>query len=60
MRLYLLALRVQCRGGLVQQQDFGVSDDGTGDGYTLLLPSRELRTLSSNLSLIFLKKNNQS
>lgn len=45
-----LALAVQGRGGLVQQQDFGVLQDGTCDSNALLLPSTELHTALSNLS----------
>lgn len=39
---YLLALGVQGRGGLVQQQDLGVTDDRPGDGNALFLATGEL------------------
>ena len=35
---YLLALCVQGRGGLVQEEDFGVPHESSGDGDALLLP----------------------
>lgn len=34
---HLLALSVQRRSGLIQQQQFGVAEDGSGYGYSLLL-----------------------
>ena len=36
---YLLALRVEGRGCLVEEEDAGVADQGPGDGHTLLLPT---------------------
>src|ERR671921_2977646 len=36
-----LALDVEARHRLVQDQDGGVADDGPGDGYPLALPSGE-------------------
>lgn len=39
---YLLALGVQGGGGLVQQQDLGVTDDRSGDGDALFLATGEL------------------
>lgn len=39
---YLLALGVQGRGGLIQQQDLGVTDDRPGDGNALFLAAGEL------------------
>jgi len=45
-----LALAVQCRGSLVQQQDFGVLKDSTGDSDALLLASTELHPSLPHLS----------
>lgn len=42
VQVYLLALGVQGRGGLVQQQDLGVTDDRPGDGNALLLATGKL------------------
>lgn len=39
---YPLALSVQGRGGLIQQQDLGVTDDRPGDGNALFLAAGEL------------------
>lgn len=39
---YLLALGVQSRGGLIQEQDLGVADDRSGDGDALLLATGQL------------------
>lgn len=39
---YLLALGVQGGGGLIQQQDLGVTDDCPGDGNALFLAAGEL------------------
>ena len=36
-----LALGVECRGGLVENQDGRVLQDGTGDAYSLALTARE-------------------
>lgn len=51
---YLLAVCVQSRGGLIQQEDLGVSDNGSGDGDSLLLSSGELGALRAHLGLILL------
>ncbi len=53
--LYLFTLCIQGRGSFIQQQDLGVSDNGPGDGNALLLSSWQLRALSTNLRLVFLK-----
>ena len=47
-----LALRVQGRGRLVQQQDRGVPDDGPGDGDSLLLAAAELHPLLAALRVV--------
>lgn len=39
---YLLTLGVQGRGGLIQQQDLGVTDDRPGNGNALFLAPGEL------------------
>ena len=36
-------LRVEVAGGLVGEKDFGVADDGSGDGHALALSAGELR-----------------
>ena len=51
----LLALGVQGGGGLVQQQDGGVAEHGTGDGHPLLLATGQLLALATNVGLITLK-----
>src|SRR3569833_3725597 len=38
------ALRIQGCRGLIQKQDFRISNDCTGDGYSLPLPARQART----------------
>jgi hypothetical protein len=45
---HLLGLRVQGRGGLVEQQDLGVAEQGAGDGDTLLLAPREQSCFAAN------------
>lgn len=60
VRLYLLALRVQCRGGLVQEQDLGVADDRPGDGDALLLTARQLRTLGAHVGVVFLRQGDRT
>ena len=52
---YLLALRVQGRGGLVQQQDLGVPDDRPGDGDALLLTAGQLGTLRAHVGVVLLR-----
>ena len=52
-----LALRVQCRGRLVKEQEVGVADEGAGDRDALLLAARQLRAPLSHQSLVFLLKN---
>ena len=39
----LLGAGVQVAGGLVGKEDGGAVDQGTGDGYALLLPAGEFR-----------------
>lgn len=53
---YLLALGVQGRGGLVQQQDLGVTDDCPGDGNALFLASGQLWTLGAHIRVVFLRQ----
>lgn len=53
---YLLALGVQGRGRLVQEQDLGVTYDRSGDGDALLLSARQLRTLGADVCVVFLKR----
>ena len=47
----LLTLCVQGRGGLVQEEDFGVPHQSTGDGNALFLTSRQLGTLTTHISV---------
>ena len=44
-----LRLRVQGRGGLVQDQDIRVLDQGARDGDALLLPARQLRAARADV-----------
>lgn len=37
----LFGFRVEGRGGLVEEKDFGVAEEGAGDGDTLFLAARE-------------------
>ena len=53
---YLLALCVQGRGGLVQEEDFGVPHQSTGDSKALLLPPRQLGTPLSHKSTVAIWK----
>lgn len=52
---HLLALRVQGRSGLIEEEDLGVSDDGPGDGDALLLSAGQLGALGANVCVIFLR-----
>lgn len=58
-QVYLLALGVQGRGGLVQQQDLGVTDDRPGNGNALLLAAGKLRTLGAHVGVVFLRQQQQ-
>ena len=51
---YLFTLCVQGGGGFVQEEEFGVSYESTGDGDTLLLTPRQLGPLASNIGIISL------
>ncbi len=51
----LLALCVERRCGLVQQQKFGITDQSSSDGYPLFLSSRQLSAFISDSSVVFLK-----
>lgn len=53
---HLLALCVQGRGGLVQQQDLGLAYDRPGDGDALFLTTRQLRALGAHVGVIFLRQ----
>ena len=48
----VLGLRVQGAGGLVEQHDAGLLDDGARDGDALLLPARELAAAQPHLGLV--------
>ena len=53
---YLLTLCVQGRGGLVQEEEFGVANECTSDGNSLLLTARQLRSLTAYISLVALRE----
>lgn len=53
---HLLALRVQGRSGLIQEEDLGVSDDGPGDGDALLLAAGQLGALGADVCVVFLQQ----
>ena len=53
---YLLTLCVQGRGGLVQEEDFGVPHQSTGNGNALFLPSRQLGTLTPYIGAVALQE----
>lgn len=44
----LFRLGVQGRGGLVQQQDLGITQESAGDGDTLLLAARQHASLATD------------
>jgi hypothetical protein len=44
----MLRLSVKSTGGLVEKQDTGFADEGSGDSNSLLLTSRELQTTFTN------------
>ena len=52
----LLTLCVQGRGGLIQEEDFGVPYQSTGNGNALLLTSRQLTTSLPNMCVITIRK----
>lgn len=43
----LLALLIECRGGLIEDENLGFPQDGTGNGDSLFLASRELAASQS-------------
>ena len=51
-----LALRIQRAGGLVQDQDRRVAQDGAGDGHALPLPAGQLHAALADARLIALRK----
>jgi len=53
---FLLRSLIKSRGGLIEQENFGFRDQGTGDSDSLLLSTRELATLEATLDLISLMK----
>lgn len=52
----LLALRVERRGGLVEDQHLGVPDDGPRDGDALLLPARQRDAAGAHVRVVPLGK----
>ena len=51
-----LALRIEGRGGLIEKEDLGVSDESSCNGDSLLLSTAQLGTLATNISGIALYK----
>ena len=51
---HLLTLRVQGRGSLVEEEDLGVSDERSSDGYPLFLSSTQLCAFCPNISVVTL------
>ena len=49
-------LRVQRWGGLIQQEDLGVANQGSGDGDSLLLSTAQLDPSLSNQGVKFLQQ----
>ena len=52
---YLLTFSIQCWCSFIQQQDAGVSDEGSGDSNPLFLPPGKLSPLVSHSCFIFLQ-----
>ena len=50
-----LTLRVQGRRGLVQEKDFGISEESSGNGHALLLPPTELSAFTPHISVVALQ-----
>ena len=55
----LLTLRVQGRGGLIKEEDLGISDQCSSDGYPLLLSTTQLSALLSNIGVVALRGSRQ-
>ena len=49
-------LSIQSWGGLIQKQNIRISNESSGDGYSLFLTSGELSPTLANQGVIFLKK----
>ena len=54
---HLLTLCIQGRGGLIKEEDLGISDQCSSDGYPLLLSTTQLIAFGSNFSAVPLSKN---
>ena len=52
---YLLTLRIQGRGGFIEEKDLGVTDQSPSNGNSLLLSSTQLGTLGSNIGIVALR-----
>ena len=52
-----LAHYVQCRRGLVQQQDLGLSDQRAGNGNSLLLSAAQVCSVESHVGVVTLREN---
>lgn len=48
----MLGFCIQGRGSFIEKQDCGLSDQRSGNGDSLLLPSRHLRPLLSHISVV--------
>ena len=51
---HLLTLSVQSGGGLVKEEDLGVSDQCSSDGNALFLPTAELCALGPDVGIVTL------
>lgn len=52
----VLALGIQGTSSFVQEQNFRLSDEGTGDGNTLLLSSRKLNSSRANECIVTVRE----
>ena len=52
---YLFTLAVQRGGGVVEDEDFGVSDQRPGDGHSLLLTAAQLGAFAAHVGVITLQ-----
>ena len=52
----LLTLRIEGRGGFIQEKDLWIPNESSGNGDSLFLSPTELSSFSSNISIITLKK----
>ena len=48
----ILGVLIECGGRLIEEEDLGLSDDGSGNRDPLLLAARELATFDATLRLV--------